>query len=424
MNRLLVTMTTLAVSCLLSLAGCNETSPTPSSDACDSGDNTCAPLTDAGETPEVGQYPIHKVEITLVPSELEALTAETTEEMTLQVELTLNGQTFSNVDFELHGGFAKGVAKKSFRLELPDDIDIYPNLFGDGPEKQRRFVLLAAWIDPSFLRHKLTMDLIRESGGLSPRVSYAQLSFNEEHYGFFLLVERIDKLYLDRQNFRKTGNLYKAENHNANWQYKSNPLKGYDHQEGEENSTDDLGILLDALSNTNTSQTDFATQIEPLLQLEDFMIWQRVLTFAMEQDGYTKNYYLYHDVKALEGEEESRFRIVAWDTDATWGISWDGETVEGTESDWHGTDAFAPRLFSIDHYKDLYFTDYAAALNTTFSVETLHEKIDQWVAIIEDNVEEDLLLWDREFDFSDEIALLKSVIVQRHETMSTVIISE
>ena len=203
---------------LFSFIGCGETTPVTTVDTCDSNDPACAPPPDTTQPPTGGQYPIHEINIDIASSQLETLIAETTEEMSIPIELTLNGQTFDNVEFELHGGFAKGVAKKSFRLELPDELDIYPNLFGDGPEKQRRFVLLAAWIDPTFLRHKLTMDLIRQSGGLSPRVSYAKLSFNNEYYGFFLLVERIDKLYLSRQDFRKSGNLYKAENHNANWQ--------------------------------------------------------------------------------------------------------------------------------------------------------------------------------------------------------------
>ena len=398
-------------------------------EAAESGDETSAAESGCEEEGEscgfpagLGAFPVHIVDFTIDEEALKTLLEETTETESVIVAMTLNGQTLEGVELELHGGFAKGVPKKSFRIEIPDDLEFYPNLFGDGAEKQRRAVFNASWIDPSFQRHKLTMDLNRAEGGHAPRVAYTTLAFNGEIYGFFQVIERIDKLYLGRQDWRKSGNLYKAENHNANWQSKSDPLKGFDHEEGEDNSTEDLGALLDALTNTPTTQADFQESVAPLLDLENCLAGQRVHTFAMDQDSYTKNYFLYHDVKADPGDAEDRFRVIAWDADATFGNNWDGTPVSAAEQDLIGTDAFSPRLMELPEYKEAHLLAYQEALSGSFDSAALQETASSMAETIGPWARADLALWEREeVDFDEASADLVSVIGTRHTIVSAAV---
>ena len=204
------------------------------------------------------------------------------------------------------------------------------------------------------MRNKLTFDLIRSLGGLAPRVGYCVLSINGEWHGLYSLVERIDKPYLGRQGLDKDGNLYKAENHLANWDLAADPLDGFDVEINKDNSNDDLGELLEALTYTPQNLADFQAEVEPLLSLEDFHLWQQVHVFALNRDTFTKNYYLYHDLDEAPEDPKSRFRIVSWDADATFGLNWDGQWLDTNEVSWHGSDTFSQRLYSIPAYKSAY----------------------------------------------------------------------
>jgi hypothetical protein len=203
---------------------------------------------------------------------------------------------------------------------------------------------------------------------------------------------------------------------------KSDPLKGYDHEEGEENSTEDLGALLDALTNTPTTDADFEAAVAPLLDLDNFMAWQRVHTFAMDQDSYTKNYFLYHDVKADPGDKDDRFRVLAWDADATFGNNWDGTPVSVGETDLIGTDTFSPRLLKVPSYLETYLSAYQEALAGSFAIPLLQDTVNSWSTTIGPYAVADLALWNRDdMDFDAATADLLSAVSSRHTIMSDAI---
>ena len=340
------------------------------------------------------------------------------EEITINVQVSWKGRSWSDVKLELHGGFARTVPKKSYRLVFPDDDELTGDVFGDGDtEEQRRLVLQASWIDQTFMRNKLTMDLVRELGGLAPRVGFVILEMNGQWLGLYQAIERIDRPYLNRHHLDKDGNLYKAESHWANWQAKEDPLAGYDVQEGKENPHEDLGELLDALSFTPAEFEAFESEVAPRLNLEDFMTWQTVHTLAMNADTFTKNYYLYHDIDAHPGTKKARFRVISWDADATWGNSWDGAVLEPDLASWHGSDAFSPRLFSVPEYKASYVQSYQDALDGSLSSGVIDLRIAATESLISQAAQADLEHWGRDGSFDEELNRLKGAVTERVTTM-------
>ncbi len=311
------------------------------------------------------------------------------------VEASFEGRQYQGVTLELHGGFARTAPKLSFRVNFRDE-----NLrvrFAGPLEAHKTVVLQASWIDPTFQRNRLTFDTVRAMGGLAPRVEYAVLAFNGRLYGLYLMIERIDRTYLTRQDLDGTGSLYKAENHNANWSWREDILEGYAVKNGKDRELRDLEDLLRRITTTTQTQEAYATHIEPILSLEDVMRWQAVHTFAQNQDTFTKNYYLYHDITSAPQSPEAQFRVISWDADATWGMNWNGEPLSSDQEHWHGSDRFAPKLFSIVNYRTRYLEILENAMETggALHTQTLHEQVHETELRIGSMRELDLTLWPR-----------------------------
>ncbi len=363
--------------------------------------------------------PVHRVEIEISQADWDTIHADPEARIEVPCTMALNGVAYPYSWFEIHGGYARKLPKKSYRVEIDEDEDAIWDLFGDGEEEHRRFVLQAAWIDPTFLRNKLRLDLMRAAGGRSPRIAFAELSVNGAYHGLYTLIERIDKPYLFRQGLSSAAVVYKATNHNANWGAKSDPLKGYEVKLGEGEAPVELELLQKAVSNTSKTFADFEAEVGARVALDDFHRWQMVHTFAMDTDTFTKNYYLH---RALG--DDHLFRIITWDADATFGGDWDGGELLPTVEKWHGHDKLAPRLYAIDEYKALHLERYQAALAGIFEPDAIIAQIAALAGVLGPWVAKDFAAWERQKVFDDEIARLTAAVQARHATMSQVISKE
>ncbi|MDP6942599.1 MAG: CotH kinase family protein [Myxococcota bacterium] len=363
------------------------------------------------------------IEVEVDPDLLDEMHENYDDDITAIVTLTMFGKRWEGVKFELHGGYARTLPKKTYRVVFPDDDKPVVDFFGDGAESQRRAVLQASWIDPTFVRNKLTFDLVRDSGGMAPRVDFCVLTLNGQWHGLYTVVERVDKLFLGRHDLDKDGNLYKAENHQANWDAKSDPLDGFDMEINEDNPTNDLGDLLDALTYTPQTHADFQVEVEPRLALDDFHAWQRVHVYALNRDTFTKNYYLYHDIDEDFGDPDARFRLISWDADATWGLNWDGKWLDTDEVTWHGTDEFSLRLYEIQSYKTLFRDAFLDALEDELAPATIATRVAASSSRIREAALADLEHWERDdIDFDSSVQALKDAVQARHDVMKTVLL--
>ncbi len=127
-------------------------------------------------------------------------------------------------------------------------------------------------------------------------------------------------------------------------------------------------------------------------------------------------------MKADPGDEEDRFKIIAWDGDATFGNNWDGTPVSAGEDDLIGTDSFSPRLVTVPAYQTAYLAAYQEALSGSFDVVTLQETALFWAETIAPWARADLSLWERDdLDFDDATEDLVSVIGTRHTILSAAV---
>lgn len=341
-------------------------------------------------------------------------------------EVVFAGKRFSGVEFELHGGYARDVPKKSYRLRFTHERPVY-DYFGEGPEPHERIVLHASWIDATWARALLTMNATRKAGGVAPRMGYLVLYVNGEYQGLYLTSERVDENFLERLGVDPEGNLYKAENHNADWSVRENPLAGFeaklDEEEEEEEEGEDLGELFEALHDVSDALADYDAVVSKRLVRSDWEAWHLVHSYAQNVDTFSKNYYLYHDPRAEPGSPEARFRIIMWDADATWANNWNGKPLAPDSEDWYGTrNVFARRYFvAFDAYIADYLQAYDGALDDYLHPGVLEDKLDVLVEMLSEEAERDLAYWDRETTFAAEVERLRDVFWRRHETMTRVL---
>lgn len=368
---------------------------------------------DVVELPELPEpFAVIAINVLAAEDELALLHENPEREIEIPVAVEVDGRLYGSAELEIHGGFARTVPKLSYRITFDDDQPLQTVVFGAPVEAHRRLVLHASWIDPTYSRNCLTMDLIGALGGFAPRCQYANVSLNGAYQGFYVAIERIDGTWLERHGFDDEGLLIKAETHDANWAIKADPLAGYS-VKSEGAPTDPVGALLDVLGRTPLTFADFETSVRPWLNLDDFMVWQLVHTLANNRDTFTKNYYLYRDASA----PNPRFEVISWDADATWGLNWDGSAEPTVEGRWHGNDAFSPRLFAIEDYATPYLEEYRALVNDPVFEAMLVENLDERHARIAQFAQRDLDAWDRGISHDDAYADLIADVHARFEAM-------
>jgi len=258
----------------------------------------------------------------------------------------------------LHGGYSRSLPKKNYEIRW---YDTYPemNLFKypkDDSFKVKSILLSASAIDPTFLRQKLTADALLKIGGFAPRVVFTDVYINGAYYGFYLCMERINDDYAEDQGWNRDGNIYKSIDHNGNYKMKTPITAGYSQTNGYQNS--DLANLITAINNSPKNFQAWLTNVGSLAAIEDWIAYNAVEWFAYNQDGFDKNYYLYHDANTTY-----RFHLINWDMDSTWGNTWYGRPLTAPTTLW-GTDYMTTSTFSIAEFKQTYTINMICLMTT------------------------------------------------------------
>ena len=188
--------------------------------------------------------------------------------------VTADGVVYDSVGVRLKGNasYTHPNDKKPFRLSFDEYIGTQR---WDG---LKGIHLNNCWEDPTFMREKLHLDFARAAGIPAPRGSFAELYLNGELWGFYSMVEHVDKTFLTSRFGDNGGNLYKAVDgllggpiSDFKW-YGSNPAAYYTHYEFKtDDSLDpwtDLVAVIDSLNNSAGCRDVPASGREPEQRLQ------------------------------------------------------------------------------------------------------------------------------------------------------------
>ncbi|MCC6348870.1 MAG: CotH kinase family protein [Candidatus Eisenbacteria bacterium] len=309
----------------------------------------------------------------------------------LPAVVVVNGASYDSVGVRFKGqsSYLFSNDKKPFRLVF-DEFRGSQRLDG-----LKSVHLNNAWRDPSFLREKLHLGFLRDAGVAAPRANHATLEVNGEPWGLYVLVEHVDKKFLESRFGEKDGNLYKAVDGIATnagggppplsdfrW-YGPDPADYTDRYElktdDSERPWSDLLAVADALAHS----PDLPAALPSLVQLERFgraMAADNLLGNLDSYAGSGRNFYAYFpkDGRPMEW--------IAWDA----GLSFGAYRVDRTDPrtlppDYVSDDDDRPllaRLLGEPALRRDYLDGYAALFRDQFSVPRLLARVDSLAALV------------------------------------------
>jgi hypothetical protein len=277
----------------------------------------------------------------------------------------------------------------------------------DEVDKQGRFLGLesiafdSSPMNRHLLRDRLALSIMRDMGIIAPCANNARLNINDEYYGIFTNLEKIDKLFLHRTFDDPTGDLWKRQG----WALQTNK------------------------KSANNDRIDALAEVESIEELETYLDVEQALTvYAAEailpdSDGGWAgglNFYFYDD--PISGV----FKLLPWDMDSTFDRFNDGPKGEYPNNPdpvvWHKKMRYHGRPWYELAIEDeewfwVYIETIKVQFEAAYDVDVLHEKIDTWTDQIKDSVLEDDNKPYSNKVYLDKVEQLKDYVEDRHEWM-------
>jgi spore coat protein CotH len=321
----------------------------------------------------------------------------------------------------IHGATSQGYPKKSYAVTLETPV---PWL---GMRTSTQWVLNAAFVDRSLMRHKLSYDLFRSLSAAGVKryaveSRFVEVYFNGEYNGAYLLMERVDRALLELRSFdNNTANpacIYKAEDHSANFSQPGHA--GYSQREPDPmvkqywEPLDELNQFVSRASDAEfkDAQRGIATRLD----LDNAVDFQLLVLLTSNLDGITKNFVLARDA-VMPNAPGPRFFFAPWDYDATFGRNWDATRV--TPTAWLSNHLF-DRLHADAAFREKFGARWRQLRESEFAVATIHGLIDDNARTLGEAAQRNADRWrtlegpypDR-LTFAEDLAQMKGWIVAR-----------
>ncbi len=253
-----------------------------------------------------------------------------------------NIDTIENVGIRLKGNssFGHPGRKKPFHLKFDEYIDDADYRGND------RLTFNNGFKDPTFLREKLASEIFQGLGVPCPRVTWSTVYYNDEYWGFYDVVDPIDKNALTRFFGQNDANLYKGDpNGTFEWLGSlDTPYRGR-YEKSTNEDEDDWNDLIELCNFVNNTSDEEFSNFRTKFDYYGFARMWAANTFVVNLDSYQgsgHNYYLYFDSSNIG-------HYIVWDINEAFGvfnIGMTSATMRTMAIDWHQANRpLAQRLF-------------------------------------------------------------------------------
>lgn len=218
------------------------------------------------------------------------------------------------VQFKGNSSFNTNSTKKSWKIDFNEFVS------GQKYDGLKTLNLNNCFKDPTFMREKLFNDFCRTVGIYGPRTTYANVYVNDTLWGFYTMVEQVDKTLLKTQIGNDGGNLFKGDPNGTLQTCNSPPPPScyYTRYELKTNETandwTDLVRLIEKIDLTPSAS--FYDSVEMVLNSTAWIKGWAANNIFVNLDSYTgsgHNYYIYHNTVT------DKFDFIVWDCNETFG---------------------------------------------------------------------------------------------------------
>ena len=343
---------------------------------------------------------------------------------TLSLILPGEQKTASNSwsgEMKLHGGVSVGYPKQSYGITLATPARLLDL------RESAHWVLNAAFIDRSLMRHKLSYDLFRSLDRPGARrfaagSRFVEVYLNGDYRGAYLVMERVDRQLLELRRFgsNETSHacMYKAVDHAANFGQPGHA--GYEQREPDAQVKaywQPMDQFNGFVSRARDPELfDAQNGIASRLDLANAIDFYLLVLLTSNQDGITKNFIIARDAPQ-DGKPRPTFFFAPWDYDATFGRNWNATVVE--PSSWLSNNLF-DRLMGERTFQERLARRWKELREGPFSAKTIHAMIDANVRTLREAARRNAARWrpvashypDR-LSFDEDVAQMKTWVEER-----------
>jgi len=360
--------------------------------------------------------------VTMKPDDYQLLfTRDIFSDSLIPASLDYQGNYWNDAQIRFKGHSTRYYPKKSYRVKFSKT-----HLF----QYMQSVNFNAMYTDKSFIREKLAWELFNELNQLAPRAHHASFSMNGKE-GIYLFIEKIDKYFLQNRG-RKIAPMYEANDTYISADLTEQPdsiLKMYyDKEIGNASDYSDLAQLINGIN--AAPDISFRDTVYKYFDVQSVLNWFSGNILTMMGDSYNKNYLLYRDTSKVD----QQWTIIPWDYDLSFGRSGDlaipypasllNDGFAYTFPPLSGpSNVLKDRLMATPSLWEELKLYVDTALNTIFTEEHLHPRIDSLASMIENYVSLDQQKWGTMQDFYDHVEALKYYVTARRNYLKKTFIN-
>jgi spore coat protein CotH len=298
---------------------------------------------------------VENVYITISETDWNSILASPLLEEYHTASITYRDVTLDNVAFRTKGSSSlQAVANmNSTRYSFKVDMNYYVD--GQKLLGMKKINLNNNYKDPSYMRERISYDMMRFLDLPTTRLSYVNLYINGSLHGLYTLVEQVDSEFLEENFENPEGDLYKPDGTGSDLLWLGADFTAYSGVELKTNEeSSDNSAFINMVNELNNG-SDLASVID----VDEVLRYLAVSTALSNLDSYqgslAHNYYLY--------EQDGVFSIIPWDFNESFGTfrmdCQDGSTMISLYIDEPTSGALADRpliakLLEYETYKTAY----------------------------------------------------------------------
>ncbi|MHC4557334.1 MAG: lamin tail domain-containing protein [Planctomycetota bacterium] len=248
-----------------------------------------------------------------------------------------DGEFYDNVFVRIRGGTSAWLEKKNHKFIFNEG---YHFRFAPDQIRVQEANINAGYADTSYMREKLSQDLLRDSGVPSCYTYHMRVQQNGTFHSLGIFVEQVDRRFLERHGLKADGPLYKAALNQTLFD------NAYDF---ELKNNSDYAPMVDLVDGLSLFGTALGNYIFDNLNIPEVISYLATSVIVSETDHAHKNYYMHFD------KLKDQWYIFPWDRDLSWGNVWQGTNIVTNTSVLYGSyNSLFRAIYNTPHAKTMF----------------------------------------------------------------------